>query len=104
MSLIPFAGYRRGSPLNALNDLLTKTALSVPLGLIAYFVLRPARSLRPASLVAWAAVAVFVFGVVEVGQFFLPGKSPDPTDVLVGVAGTLAGLVVAQWVWGQARR
>jgi hypothetical protein len=42
--------------------------------------------------------AATVFGAIEVGQFFLPARVPDPTDVLVGVAGAYAGLVLGGWL------
>ncbi|HSC26323.1 MAG TPA: VanZ family protein [Vicinamibacterales bacterium] len=96
MSLLPFAGYRRGSDLNALKDMLVKLGLSIPFGLIAAFVVR-GRTGRLAAA-AWLALAAAVFGVVEAGQLFLPGRVPDPTDVLTGVIGTGIGLWIARWL------
>ena len=100
MSLLPFSGYR-ASDLNAFNDVLVKLGLSMPFGVIARFV-RPGG--RSAVLVAaWLILAGFVFGAVELGQFLLPTRVPDPTDVLLGVAGAAVGLRVGMWVSPAAR-
>ena len=40
LSFVPFAGYRAGSDLYALNDILTKLGLAFPLGVLAAFVQR----------------------------------------------------------------
>jgi VanZ family protein len=77
LSPMPFAAYIAGSYLNALSDLLTKVALSMPL---------------------WMLVAAGVFSAIEAGQFFLPMRVPDPTDVLVGLIGTFIGLSVVGWL------
>jgi VanZ family protein len=98
ISILPFAGYLRGSYLNALNDLLTKLALAVPLGFAASFVARDRRLAFLSVTVAWLIAALCLFGILEAGQFFLPTRSPDPTDVLVGVVGTLAGLRAGRWL------
>ena len=36
--------------------------------------------------------------MIEAGQLFLPSRSPDVTDVAMGVAGTLGGLFLGQWM------
>ena len=98
MSLLPFAGYLGGSYLSALNDVLTKLALAVPLGLSAAFV-RPRREMAfVATIVLWVLGAGCFFGAIEAGQLFLPTRTPDPTDVFVGVLGTLAGLSLGRWL------
>jgi len=99
MSIVPFAGYAKGSDLNAFNDLLVKLGLSAPFGVIAAYVSRGAQD-RTLLLVAWSAVAALLFGAIEFGQLFLPSRTPDPTDVLVGIAGTLAGLAIGRWLQG----
>ena len=102
LSLVPFLNYARGSDLNAFKDLLVKLALSVPLGVIASFVSKPdGRALLPRA--AWLALAAVVFTGIEAGQLFLPARSPDPTDVLVGVAGTAAGLAAGRWIVNRGR-
>jgi len=104
ISFVPFDGYRSGSYLNALNNLLTKIALSVPLGLAGAFALGPATASRPVILVLWAAVAAAIFGAIEAGQLFVATRIPDPTDVVVGVIGAVAGLKLGGWLWGGARK
>jgi glycopeptide antibiotics resistance protein len=100
MSLLPFASYGAGSPLNALNDLLVKLSLSIPFGLAAAFAFQRI-GLSPRAVAALALVlALGVFGSIEAGQLFLPSRVPDTTDVLTGGAGTLIGLTLARWLGG----
>ena len=96
--MLPFAGYLDGSYLNAFNDLLTKLALAVPLGFVASFVSRRDRVAFPSTTLLWMIFASCVFGLLEAGQFFLPTRIPDPSDVLVGVAGAYVGLTLGRWV------
>jgi VanZ family protein len=100
VSLVPFAGHARGSALNAFNDLLVKLGLATPLGVIAAFTLDRQ---GPAALVAtgWLIAAALFFSGVEFGQLFLPTRSPDPTDVMVGVGGTALGLIIGRWLQGE---
>jgi VanZ family protein len=98
MSLLPFAGYRSGSYLNALNNLLTKTALALPLGVAAAYVVRPGGMSRALVTGGAFVFGVGVFGAIETGQFFLPGRFPDPTDVLVGALAVVAGLRLGSWL------
>ena len=97
ISILPFAGYLRGSYLNAFNDLLTKLALAVPFGVVASFVGGRNRVAFLSTTVLWLIVAMCVFGLLEGGQFFLPSRVPDPSDVLVGVTGAYAGLLLGRW-------
>jgi VanZ family protein len=91
ISLVPFAGYRAGSDPNALNSLLSKTAVAAPLGTLASFAARGLAVPGRVLLAMWLAAATAFFGAVEAGQFFVPSRDPDPTDTLVGVAASLAG-------------
>ena len=100
ISLLPFASYAKGSYLNAFNDLLTKLALAAPLGLNAAFVARGPFASSPVIAIAAILMAGGVFTIIETGQFFLPTRSPDPTDVLVGMAGTAIGLTLGRWLKG----
>lgn len=97
MSLVPFSGYG-GSDLNALNDVLVKLGLAMPLGFAAALVIRRAQIRSPLFTAAWIGLAAIVFGVVELGQFFLPTRIPDPTDVLMGVFGACLGIALGMWV------
>jgi len=100
ISLLPFDGYRGGSYLNALNNLLTKVALALPLGLIAAFVVIPTARTRQAITAGWSLFGAVVFAAIETGQFVLPGRVPDPTDVLVGALATYGGVRLGYWLAG----
>ena len=114
MSLLPFTGYR-GSDLNAFNDVLVKVGLAIPLGLAASLTTSrvgherrsvgvhtsEARANWGFATVAWLLVAAVVFAIVELGQFFVRARIPDPTDVLLGLAGTYVGLRLGRWLGWQ---
>lgn len=100
ISLLPFNGYRSGSDLHALSTLITKLALSVPLGICCAFVFRPAAVSRRMVMAGGAVMATAVFGAIEAGQLFLPTRVPDVTDVLIGVTGTCTGLALGYWFQG----
>ena len=103
ISFMPFDGYRSGSYLNALNNLLTKIALSLPLGLAGSFLAGSTAASRPVILGLWAVAAAAIFGAIEAGQLFVVTRIPDPTDVLVGVIAAVGGLRLGAWLWGGAR-
>lgn len=98
MSIVPFEGYTSGTYLSALSNLLTKVGLAVPFGLAAAYGWRGVALPRRLQTLITILTAATVFGAIEVGQFFLPARVPDPTDVLVGVAGAYAGLVLGGWL------
>nr|MBA3639838.1 VanZ family protein [Acidobacteriota bacterium] len=103
LSILPFAGYLGGSYLNALNNLLTKLALAIPLGVAAGFVTRHRKLAFSSTTLAWLLSAGALFGLIEAGQLFLPRRNPDPTDVLVGMVGTYVGLSLARWLKAEGR-
>ena len=96
ISFVPLSGYRSGSDLGALNTLIAKVGMSIPLGAIAAFGLP--RLLPPMLAMACLLAAGAVFGVIELGQFFLPSRVPDPTDVWLGVAASAGGLWLGRWL------
>jgi glycopeptide antibiotics resistance protein len=98
ISLIPFAGYQTGEDLNALNTLITKIAVAGPLGLLASFTVPAGRLLGRVLILSWIALAGLFFAAVEVGQLFVPSRVPDPTDVLLGVAASAAGVWFGRWL------
>jgi VanZ family protein len=102
VSLVPFAGYRTGSDLNALNNLLEKIGVAAPLGLIAAMSLRHWTARLRWQLGCWTAIAIALFGTIETGQLFVPTRTPDPTDVLVGVTASLGGFATGRWLLGGA--
>ena len=98
MSLVPFVGYWSGSDLNTFKNVLVKLGLAVPFGIIAAFVVQRRIASRSVLAAGWILVAAGVFGAIEAGQLLLAARTPDPTDVLVSVAGCAAGLWIGRWV------
>lgn len=98
ISLVPFAGYWSGSELTTFKNVLIKFVLALPFGIVGSGVLSDRVARRPVLTAFWIAVAAGVFGAIEAGQLLLPVRTPDPTDVLVSVAGAAAGLWIGRWV------
>jgi len=97
ISLVPLAGYLSGSDLNAFNTLLAKLGLAIPFGT---FLAVALGTTVPRWLVTllWVGLSTIVFGAMELGQFFLPGRVPDPSDVGLGVLGAGLGVWLARWL------
>lgn len=98
VSLVPLAGYRSGSDLNAFNTLLAKLGMAVPFGAIASIALRRFQRRSPLFIVMWVSLAATIFGALELGQFFLPTRVPDPSDVGLGVVGSAGGIWLVRWL------
>ena len=96
MSLLPFVDYYWGSKYQALDNFFRKGLAFLPLGVILAWrdpnIYRPRAGLRVAVIAAAAAL------VVEAGRYFLPGRSPSTTDLLISVAGAWAGFRLTQQV------
>ena len=90
---VPFRSYYWLNPFNALGEALTKILLGVPVGLLLTLFLPAPRSMtgRVVSFTAILLAGAAIFGVVELGQVFLPSRYPDGTDVLLGTFGTCCG-------------
>jgi len=98
ISLVPLAGYGSGSDLNAFNTILAKIGLAIPFGASTSFALGGlARRPVPFALV-WVCLAAAVFGAIELGQFFLPTRVPDPSDVWLGILGSGLGVWLVRWM------
>jgi glycopeptide antibiotics resistance protein len=92
--VVPFWSYFDSRTLDDLADVIAQVALFMPLG-----ALLAARSWR-CSFVS-AVVIGFGLGVVfEVGQVFLPERTPDISDAISAAAG--AGLGLVFWRWGES--
>jgi VanZ family protein len=100
ISLVPFAGYRSGSDLKALDQVLVKVGLGLAMGLAAGLSVRRPSAVadRRLTAVMVLAAAAGVLGLIELGQVFLPSRTPDPSDVLVGTLGAWVGWRLAWWV------
>ena len=98
VSLIPLAGYRSGSDLNAFNTLLAKLGMAVPLGVAGSLALHGLRKRAVIFTLMWVMLAAVVFSAMEFGQFFLPTRVPDPSDVGLGIAGSAGGVWLVRWL------
>ena len=98
LSLIPFAGYHRGADLNSLDQLLLKLWLSVPVGFLSGFLASGPAPARRLWVAGWLAAVGLLFAVIEAGQLLLPSRFPDPSDILVAVAGAAVGLAATFWL------
>jgi VanZ family protein len=89
---VPFHSYYQNPETKAIADLLVKIALGVPVGACLGWWIdsRPPGNRRLTILIASVLTALF-FAFVEGGQLLLPTRYPDNTDILLGMAGALAG-------------
>ncbi len=75
---------------------------SVPVGAFA-LVLAVARHLNPARV--WAlTIGIGAVGALELGQLMTVSRTASATDVVLGVAGVLAGIAVTTRATGEQRR
>ncbi len=89
---VPFHSYYVGTPFHAFTEMLRKATLTLPLGVL----------LRLANpwLRGWVGVLVAgifgaaILGSIELGQVFLPTRTPDNTDVIIGTGGVILAFVV----------
>jgi VanZ family protein len=101
LDAIPFQTYWQGDEYHAFIELLRKLVLFAPLGgllALAWARVRGPLARRVCVAASVAAVAA-VAGLIEAGQVFLPGKTPDSTDALIGTVGGAMGYAVALAVW-----
>ena len=94
--VVPFWSYFFSRTLADLADVIGQVLIFMPLG-----ALLAARTNRQ-SFVGALLIGLSFSAVREVGQAFLPGRSPDISDALSAAAGTAAGLVL--WRWGEWTR
>ena len=86
---LPGRSLEAGDPAFVLEDLLTKLALFAPLGAAAGAARATAGGVGRLSLAG--AAGLLVATAVEIGQQYLPHRTPCLTDVLLGGAGAAAG-------------
>jgi VanZ family protein len=97
MSLMPFVDYYRGNYLNALDQVVLKVLLFLPVGALLSWC---GRSGAPALAGLWRLLpmALGLAALLEAGQALLPTRYPSLTDVLVEGLGACVGFVLAHQV------
>jgi glycopeptide antibiotics resistance protein len=96
---VPFYSYYQGSEFHALTEMLRKSVLAAPLGALLR-ISWPRDPQSPPSALMTFVLLSFGFGVlvaIELGQVFLPTRTPDITDALIGEI----GLMSAFWLAGR---
>jgi VanZ family protein len=94
---VPFYGYYQNPELKAIDDLLVKIAIGVPIGIcLAWWISAGPAAYRRVIVGIASILAVIFLTVVEAGQILLPTRYPDNTDILLGLIGVLAGGWVAR--------
>jgi glycopeptide antibiotics resistance protein len=97
MSWLPFLDYYQGSYLNFLHQIVRKTLLFIPVGLLGSALASSLFSIPTgwrSLVVIGGALGVAI--VLEIGQAFLPTRYPSITDILVETAGAVLGCVLAK--------
>ncbi|MGQ0614623.1 MAG: VanZ family protein [Planctomycetaceae bacterium] len=89
----PFASYYFKSEFMAFTLLARRLMFALPFGALLALALRR----RPTVMrrVLLVGIAGTVYGAIEAGQFFLPGKVPDFTDIFAGLLFTALGAWIA---------
>jgi VanZ family protein len=90
---VPLHRYYWVPPLTALNMALTVFLLALPLGGLLRLISWRGEWLTPRVCVL---ISTTLFGVLEWGQLYLPGRRADPTDVLIAAIGAVIGVAVAR--------
>jgi glycopeptide antibiotics resistance protein len=95
LTVVPFEHYYyRPLPL-AIAEMTRKLIFGMPLGAL-LALNRRARRVSEQRLQAFGALvpAVVTIALIEVGQLFVPSRTPDPTDVLLQSCGTFFGWLI----------
>lgn len=93
ISWLPFADYYENGYQNFLHQVVRKTLLFVPLGLLGVVIV-PVSFRGRTSLIAGFLVFLIAL-ILEVGQIFLPTRYPSVTDIILETAGGVVGLAIA---------
>jgi VanZ family protein len=89
---VPFHGYYQNPEIKAIDDVLVKIAIGVPVGMfLGWSISVNPTVLRRAAVVITSVLTAAFFVVVEAGQILLPSRYPDNTDIVLGLAGALLG-------------
>jgi VanZ family protein len=90
---LPFRTYYGGPEFHAFTEASRKFLMALPLGVLGSLVWhRPERvALARLRTGVLTVMAVAILLGIEAGQVFLPERTPDLTDVLMGLCGFMAG-------------
>ena len=106
LSLIPFKHYQESHIMTAITQFFRHIVFFLPGGAIIAFMLKGGTLFSQAltSLLRGGLfLAVFlVAATVEMGQFFLPGRVPDLTDIGLAMAGAWVGFILSNHLYAHA--
>jgi glycopeptide antibiotics resistance protein len=94
---VPFLALYVGSEFNALKQLLVRVLFFAPLGVMWAYVASLARTTAARHLLLLVGIVyatVLALGI-EMVEVLMPSKVADSTEVVLCMAGALAGLIVA---------
>nr|NJM02122.1 VanZ family protein [Desulfobacula sp.] len=107
LSLIPFYHYQDNTIYNAITQLFRKIIFFFPGGVILSFIIKGGRFFSAAvnfAIIFSGMILIFgVAGMVEIGQFFIPERGPDLTDILLEIAGAWLGFFLSNKLYQAAR-
>lgn len=93
---LPLVDYYWGSKYNALDQFLKKALAFMPLGVL--FAIGHSRLYRTQNHRRLLLTAAVLAVVIEAGRYFLPGRTPSTTDLLISCFGAWVGFALVQHV------
>ncbi|MBF0468366.1 MAG: VanZ family protein [Desulfamplus sp.] len=104
-NFIPFYTYYENGIYYALIQILGAMFFFMPNGVILSYFIKGGRLFEPhvnrVIMLSWFLAVFGVAGLVELGQFFLPERVPDMTDILIGSAGSWFGFFISKQLYIQ---
>jgi glycopeptide antibiotics resistance protein len=99
LTRVPFHSYYWGMPIFAFAEAASKFLLGLPVGALLQWVWLPrSTTWRRVQAIAIAVVSATIFLAIELGQLMVPSRTPDQTDIYIGTAGAIAGVVLVRLV------
>jgi VanZ family protein len=95
-ALMPIVDYYWGNKYNALDQFLKKALSFAPLGVLITLSFR--RLYQPGSAWRVLGLALAAAVILEAGSYFLPGRIPSSTDVLIACTGAFVGFALTQHI------
>src|SRR5262249_24621142 len=94
---LPFYYHYYTTETEALRSALTNVAIYMPIGVLYWmWTLRRSHTYSDGLTLVPALIAAPLAVAMEVGKLFVPGKHPDPTDVLIATVTAPAAYVLAR--------